>query len=51
MSERKSEARVRWVAPSKGGYSGTSKNGAPVPRPATPPKIPATKGKSKESKE
>ncbi len=50
MSERKKDATVRWVAPSKGGYSGTVKSGKLVTRPSTPPKIPATRSKSEGNK-
>lgn len=32
----------KWVAPSKGGYSGTPRSGATVSRPATPPTNPAS---------
>lgn len=39
---KRAAAATRWVAPSKGGYSGGSASGKPVTRPASPPTNPAS---------
>lgn len=45
MSDERPDRR-KWIAPSSGGYSGLGKDGRAVPRPATPPKTPATPKRS-----